>query len=142
MRRVLRHATDEHEPGDDHNRAADAEQPRDDARQQAEQRYQHPRHGSCPFPQPPPPGVSMRRTSPVANRSAVLDGSDSPFNRFLPTSPANPPAAPAGGLAGEVGRNLLNGESLPSKTALRLATGDVLRIETPGGGGWGKGQEP
>src|SRR5204863_2217940 len=52
------------------------------------------------------------------------------------------PAGAAGGLAGEVGRNLLNGESLPSKTALRLATGDVLRIETPGGGGWGKGQEP
>src|SRR6266550_2776845 len=52
------------------------------------------------------------------------------------------PAGAAGGLAGEVGRNLLNGESLLSKTALRLATGDVLRIETPGGGGWGKGQEP
>ena len=52
------------------------------------------------------------------------------------------PAGAAGGLAGEVGRNLLNGESLPSKTALRLATRDVLRIETPGGGGWGKGQEP
>ena len=52
------------------------------------------------------------------------------------------PAGVAGGLAGEAGRNLLNGESLPSKTALRLSTGDVLRIETPGGGGWGKGQEP
>ncbi len=52
------------------------------------------------------------------------------------------PAGAAGGAAGEPGRNLLNGESLPSKTALRLATGDVLRIETPGGGGWGKGQEP
>jgi len=23
---------------------------------------------------------------------------------------------------------------------LQLAAGDVLRIETPGGGGWGKGQ--
>ena len=52
------------------------------------------------------------------------------------------PAGAAGGSAGGAGRNLLNGESLPSKTALRLATGDVLRIETPGGGGWGKGQEP
>ena len=52
------------------------------------------------------------------------------------------PAGAAGGSAGGADRNLLNGESLPSKTALRLATGDVLRIETPGGGGWGKGQEP
>jgi len=52
------------------------------------------------------------------------------------------PAGAAGGSAGGAGRSLLNGESLPSKTALRLATGDVLRIETPGGGGWGKGQEP
>src|SRR6266705_5297168 len=94
--RVLRQLGDEHEARDDHHRATHAEQPRDDAREQAEQRDQGPRHGSCPFPQPPPPGVSMRRTSPVANRSAVLDGSDSPFNRFLPAPPADPPAAPAG----------------------------------------------
>jgi len=52
------------------------------------------------------------------------------------------PAGGAGGLNGKPGANLLNGERLTSKTTVRLAAGDVLRIETPGGGGWGKGQEP
>jgi len=51
------------------------------------------------------------------------------------------PAGAAGGLDGAPGSNLLNGAHLPSKTMLRLASGDVLRIETPGGGGWGKGEE-
>ena len=51
------------------------------------------------------------------------------------------PAGGAGGLDGQAGANLLNGQRLASKTTLRLAAGDVLRIETPGGGGWGKGQE-
>jgi N-methylhydantoinase B len=34
-------------------------------------------------------------------------------------------------------RNLLNGESLPSKASGDLRPGDRLRIETPGGGGYG-----
>ena len=42
-----------------------------------------------------------------------------------------------GGEDGEPGRNLLNGESLPSKCEGRLEKGDLLRIETPGGGGYG-----
>ncbi|HWC74283.1 MAG TPA: hydantoinase B/oxoprolinase family protein [Gemmatimonadales bacterium] len=49
------------------------------------------------------------------------------------------PSGGAGGAAGQPGLNALNGETLPSKTTLRLAAGDILRIETPGGGGWGKG---
>jgi len=51
------------------------------------------------------------------------------------------PAGAAGGRDGVPGANLLNDAALPSKTSLRLAAGDVLRIETPGGGGWGKGDE-
>jgi N-methylhydantoinase B len=51
------------------------------------------------------------------------------------------PAGNVGGAAGQPGSNLLNGKALPSKTLLRLKAGDILRIETPGGGGWGKGQE-
>jgi N-methylhydantoinase B len=51
------------------------------------------------------------------------------------------PSGGAGGSAGKPGANLLNGSALASKTTLRLAAGDVLRIETPGGGGWGKGQD-
>jgi N-methylhydantoinase B len=40
-----------------------------------------------------------------------------------------------GGEDGAPGRNLHNGEPLPSKCEGELAPGDVLRIETPGGGG-------
>jgi N-methylhydantoinase B len=42
-----------------------------------------------------------------------------------------------GGADGATGRNLLNGSPLPSKAEGELASGDVLRIETPGGGGIG-----
>jgi N-methylhydantoinase B len=42
-----------------------------------------------------------------------------------------------GGADGAPGRNLLNGEQLPSKAMGDLEPGDRLRIETPGGGGHG-----
>jgi N-methylhydantoinase B len=42
-----------------------------------------------------------------------------------------------GGGAGRPGRNLLNGEELPPKTTRELEAGDVVTVETPGGGGWG-----
>jgi N-methylhydantoinase B len=42
-----------------------------------------------------------------------------------------------GGKPGRTGRNLLNGETLHAKTTRELAAGDVLTVETPGGGGWG-----
>ncbi len=47
-----------------------------------------------------------------------------------------PPGA-AGGEPGARGRNLLNGEELPAKASGTLHPGDRLRIETPGGGGYG-----
>lgn len=47
------------------------------------------------------------------------------------------PRGAAGGGAGAPGRNLLNGAPLAAKSAARLEPGDVLRIETPGGGGFG-----
>jgi N-methylhydantoinase B len=43
-----------------------------------------------------------------------------------------------GGKPGARGRNLLNGEELPAKVTRSVASGDVLRIETPGGGGYGE----
>jgi N-methylhydantoinase B len=46
------------------------------------------------------------------------------------------PKGRGGGANGEPGRNLLNGEELPSKVAGRLRQGDRLRIETPGGAGY------
>jgi N-methylhydantoinase B len=43
-----------------------------------------------------------------------------------------------GGDPGRPGRNLLNGAELPPKTTHRLESGDVVTVETPGGGGWGR----
>ncbi len=43
-----------------------------------------------------------------------------------------------GGGPGRPGRNLLNGEELPAKSTRRLEAGEVVTVETPGGGGWGR----
>jgi N-methylhydantoinase B len=48
------------------------------------------------------------------------------------------PRGREGGGDGAPGRNLLNGAPLPGKAAGRLAPGDRLRIESPGGGGHSK----
>ena len=53
------------------------------------------------------------------------------------------PYGMSGGLPGSLGRNMLtrgNGqiEILPAMAAVLVEAGDVLTIETPGGGGWGK----
>jgi len=47
------------------------------------------------------------------------------------------PRGVEGGEDGARGRNLLNGEELPPKVTRQLRAGDLLRIETPGGGGYG-----
>ncbi len=49
----------------------------------------------------------------------------------------HPPRGRDGGKNGAPGRNLHNGEPLPSKAEGELKPGDTLRIETPGGGGHG-----
>jgi N-methylhydantoinase B len=53
-----------------------------------------------------------------------------------------PPYGLAGGKPGKPGRNTLivNGKArrLPSKAVVTVPAGGILRIETPGGGGWGK----
>jgi N-methylhydantoinase B len=50
----------------------------------------------------------------------------------------HPPAGRAGGANGKPGRDTLNGRPLPSKAEGELRPGDRLRIETPGGGGYGR----
>jgi len=53
------------------------------------------------------------------------------------------PQGARGGKPGLPGRNLLNGEELPAKITRALRAGDAVRVETPGGGGYGpvpKGQ--
>jgi len=47
------------------------------------------------------------------------------------------PQGREGGEQAEPGRDTLNGEPIPSKSEGDLAPGDRLRIETPGGGGYG-----
>ena len=47
-----------------------------------------------------------------------------------------------GGGPGASGRDLLNGESVPAKGEGELRPGDRLRIETPGGGGFGSERNP
>ena len=42
-----------------------------------------------------------------------------------------------GGEPGAAGENTLNGEPLAAKTTFSTQPGDVLRVATPGGGGWG-----
>jgi N-methylhydantoinase B len=49
------------------------------------------------------------------------------------------PRGARGGADGAVGRNAVNGEALDGRVLRTLRAGDVLRIETPGGGGWGAG---
>jgi N-methylhydantoinase B len=56
---------------------------------------------------------------------------------------ARAPQGARGGEPGLAGRNLLNGEELPAKVTRGLRAGDAVRVETPGGGGYGpvpKGQ--
>jgi len=48
-----------------------------------------------------------------------------------------PPRGADGGGDGARGRTLVNGEEQPAKLTRRLNAGDVVRIETPGGGGFG-----
>ncbi len=51
------------------------------------------------------------------------------------------PGGERGGKPGVRGRNLLNGEPLPAKATRSLEAGDVVRIETPGGGGFGRASQ-
>jgi N-methylhydantoinase B len=48
------------------------------------------------------------------------------------------PQGEHGGASGAPGRNLVNGEEVAAKVTRDLAAGDVVTIETPGGGGCGR----
>jgi N-methylhydantoinase B len=43
-----------------------------------------------------------------------------------------------GGGPGAPGMNLLNGKPLGHRVTVDVTEGDVLRVETPGGGAWGE----
>ena len=46
-----------------------------------------------------------------------------------------------GGHPGAAGRNLLNGRNLDGKASIDAEAGDLIRVETPGGGGYGEVKE-
>jgi N-methylhydantoinase B len=90
--------------------------------------------------------LSVRRGSGGGGRHRGGDGvvreleALAPISFNLITERRNrPPRGRAGGEDGQPGRNRLNGGGLGAKAAGELRPGDVLRVETPGGGGWGSG---
>jgi 5-oxoprolinase (ATP-hydrolysing) len=49
-----------------------------------------------------------------------------------------PPYGMRGGGPGSPGMNLLNGNPLAHRATVEVSPGDILRVETPGGGAWGE----
>jgi N-methylhydantoinase B len=89
--------------------------------------------------------LSVRRCSGGAGRHRGGDGIVRELEALAPMSftliterRGHPPRGRDGGADGVAGRNLLNGKPLRSKAAGELRPGDRLRIETPGGGGYGR----
>jgi N-methylhydantoinase B len=48
------------------------------------------------------------------------------------------PSGERGGSSGALGRNFVNGREVPAKTTVDVAAGDIITLETPGGGGYGE----
>jgi len=88
---------------------------------------------------------AVRRGSGGAGR---FDGGDGIVREFEFLQPArvtvlterrtHRPWGLSGGGDAQAGVDALNGRALGGKAAFDVAPGDVLTIETPGGGGWGK----
>lgn len=103
------------------------------------------------------PIESLERATPLRiERYALRDGSggagssaggDGVVRAYRTTAPCtvtllterrrHAPRGVQGGGAGATGRNLLNGDPIPAKCRVTLQPGDVVTIETPGGGGYG-----
>ena len=87
---------------------------------------------------------ALRRGSGGVGRQRGGDGVVREFEALAPMEVSllgerrrHAPGGAAGGADGACGANWLNGKPVPGRAALSLRAGDVLRIETPGGGGWG-----
>ncbi|MCB0875200.1 MAG: hydantoinase B/oxoprolinase family protein [Solirubrobacterales bacterium] len=90
--------------------------------------------------------LAVRRGSGGEGRNRGGDGVIRSFEALAPMRytliterRSRGPRGRLGGGDGAPGLNLLNGEPLPAKCEGELEPGDVLRIETPGGGGLGSG---
>jgi len=87
---------------------------------------------------------ALRWGSGGAGKWAGGDGVIREFEALVPMEASvlaerrrHAPQGATGGGHGASGHTILNGTPLPSKVGTLLEPGDVLRIETPGGGGWG-----
>jgi N-methylhydantoinase B len=89
---------------------------------------------------------AIRRGSGGAGRHHGGDGVRRRYQALVPCTAtllterrAVAPPGAAGGMPGWKGRNSLNGDELPAKCRVAMQPGDVLTVETPGGGGYGSG---
>ena len=87
---------------------------------------------------------SLRRGSGGAGRHRGGDGVKRVYRAMEPATVTllterrrRSPRGAAGGADGAAGRNATGDRDLPAKCRAQLAAGDVVKIETPGGGGWG-----
>lgn len=92
---------------------------------------------------------ALRRGSGGGGRHRGGDGVVREFEALEPMTASliterrrHAPPGAEGGAPGAPGRTLLNGRELPAKWTGDLAPGDRLRMETPGGGGYGTAQPP
>ena len=82
--------------------------------------------------------VGRARTAAATAWSASSVCSSRARCRCSPSAGSQAPRGSAGGADGAPGRTLVNGEELPASASRPLEAGDVVRIETPGGGGYGR----
>ncbi|HTM21776.1 MAG TPA: hydantoinase B/oxoprolinase family protein, partial [Kofleriaceae bacterium] len=89
--------------------------------------------------------MALRRGSGGAGRHAGGDGVIRELELLAPMRVSilserrdRAPFGLAGGSSGAPGRTLLDGRPLPGKASVDAARGARIRIETPGGGGWGR----
>ncbi len=87
---------------------------------------------------------ALRRGSGGAGQHAGGDGVVRAYRFLEPASLSIiserrlfPPWGLAGGAPGAVGHQRLDGVDLAPKVSLEVAAGQLLEVETPGGGGWG-----
>jgi len=88
---------------------------------------------------------ALRRGSGGAGRWTGGEGVIREFEALAPMEASilaerrrHAPRGAAGGGDGARGSTCLNGAPLAPKLSVSLEPGDVLRVETPGGGGWGE----
>jgi N-methylhydantoinase B len=82
-------------------------------------------------------GAGRHRGGDGVIREIEVDAADATVTLITERRRRGPWGA-AGGDNGAPGRNVIDGDDVAPKVTQRVTDGAVVRIETPGGGGWGK----